>query len=140
MLAYTASGHSTRVNYYSNPEILYSVTDTPTGKSKDRLAVSQSINSPTEIKRVRDRVELLINSLGIARISDNLLKSRYTQWPDIWPDFWYLSSLISNSVFCFSITFDNIRVAPDIRPAGYPAFSKHVGGIHHQMSGKTGGA
>ena len=62
MLAYTASGHSTRVNYYSNPEILYSVTDTPTGKSKDRLAVSQSINSPTEIKRVRDRVELLINS------------------------------------------------------------------------------
>jgi len=31
VLAYTASGHSTRVNYYSNPEILYSVTDTPTG-------------------------------------------------------------------------------------------------------------
>jgi len=31
VLAYTASGHHTRVNYYSNPEILYSVTDTPTG-------------------------------------------------------------------------------------------------------------
>ena len=37
VLAYTASGHHTRVNYYSNPEILYSVTDTPTGKSQDKL-------------------------------------------------------------------------------------------------------
>ena len=33
ILAYTAEGHKTRVNYYSNPEIIYPVTGTPTGIS-----------------------------------------------------------------------------------------------------------
>ena len=31
ILAYTASGHRTRVNYYSNPSVVYPVTGTPTG-------------------------------------------------------------------------------------------------------------
>ena len=31
ILAYYASGHSTRVNYYSNPSVDYPVTKTPTG-------------------------------------------------------------------------------------------------------------
>ena len=31
VLAYTASGHSTRVNYYSNPDITFSTTQTQTG-------------------------------------------------------------------------------------------------------------
>ncbi len=32
ILAYYASGHSTRVNYYSNPDVIYPRTGTPTGK------------------------------------------------------------------------------------------------------------
>ena len=32
ILAYTASGHRTRVNYYSNPDVIYPRTGTPTGK------------------------------------------------------------------------------------------------------------
>ena len=31
ILAYNAAGHTTRVNYYSNPSVLYPPTNTPTG-------------------------------------------------------------------------------------------------------------
>ena len=31
ILAYSASGHSSRVNYYSNPNVMYPITGTPTG-------------------------------------------------------------------------------------------------------------
>ena len=31
ILAYRSDGHSTRVNYYSNPSVLYPPTNTPTG-------------------------------------------------------------------------------------------------------------
>jgi sulfur relay (sulfurtransferase) DsrF/TusC family protein len=31
ILAYTAEGHKTRVNYYSNPSIVLAATGTPTG-------------------------------------------------------------------------------------------------------------
>ena len=31
ILAYRAAGHTTRVNYYSNPSVLYPPTNTPTG-------------------------------------------------------------------------------------------------------------
>lgn len=54
ILAYNANGHSTRVNYYSNPNVVYKATGTPTG-----------------IAEVSDNARLLVqNRMKLAAIGD----------------------------------------------------------------------
>ena len=85
ILAYYAAGHATRVNYYSNPSVLYPPTNTPTGleplsNNAAVLRVNRFSMADTgdESGACRDyvRIESEINLLQIVLIAPSRMLQR----------------------------------------------------------------